>query len=596
MKSIFSPTWRLFVALAFISGIGVLVFPQSGVVSQISGFLRVNGGLDSADVDELPENLAILSPENRLFIHGEDNSGSPQRRWKAVHTRNLNSPLHYARYLQQIEELPSDFHSTVSSLDPDNGWFDLHESKRIFSMAFSRIDEKGGSKDEWDRSIPNYKILDEAQLQKALKLFHKAASKKGFTNYGIEMQQLILNEREAPETWLEEISYRTNILSISTEYKSVISSGEFLGAAVQYLVAEDDQDGFLKLENSILGLAPKLHANSHELIGGLVLQAWLRSAYQNLEIGSQHFGLISRAKKYHDLRDKIESSYKERQANRNRPEQEELFKNHASIMMNLTSPLLFGSPQGLPVKADLLPSARAEHAVTARLFTFGWLVIFTLLAVDLWLLSRKSPKASDQPAKSSTYWQILFFGVIVPFTVLLLIRYLTPLGGLQYSASSSKFQHLAIPLTASGLFIWACTSVAAQFFTSNNRDPIRWFLFILVPAFPVILVGFYHALDKPKTIVVVCGLFLLGSILWQMIRAFSNLRRKDTDIYSQRRHALPCTLLAAGLFGLSTWGLTLEERAWIAKDNFGTPDGLFLSKHEARLVKTYLAELEELLP
>ena len=68
-----------------------------------------------------------FSADLKLLLKGDESKKDEAARWRAVHEAHPESPIHFARSIQQSLVLPDDYRQTVDRIAPANGWFDFVE-------------------------------------------------------------------------------------------------------------------------------------------------------------------------------------------------------------------------------------------------------------------------------------------------------------------------------------------------------------------------------------------------------------------------------------------------------------------------------------
>lgn len=603
----------LFVLLVFLAG-PVALFWDPGFSRQL---FQVNRDSLLEASESGTGKPAQFSPGLTLLLKGDATRKSDDERWRALHETHPTSPLHFARYLQMTHSLPDDFRETVEQVAPDNGWFDLWEVAQRSPGVFEEEWEPAMEEANEEEEIPHYRILDEAGMERLISLFHQAAAKPEFTDYFHEMQALLLAELSAPVTYLDQLTY---LLAITEAYSPSIPRDFFVedpvGPACQFLISQDDRAGFRRFEESYRWVASRLLENAHSLIDAVLFEGWLFRTTSQVAHTARHFKMEALAQKYHDLHEALVQYFEERRARKteNWDRQTTLFENHGTFLVNLTTGFKTVKPREL-TKDDFRPSCRAEKALFSRLYTGSAFLLFTALGLDCWvkklrirneLIDEVCERSQSLP--SSTPWKILFWGVMLPFSLFLLIRYLTPLGQLDFallspalqsphSLKSHPFIHLAVPFLAWVLVIGAAVALTLRRLTTpEDRFRASEILLIALPLAAALIHGMFQLTDQSPLILPVAGALLMASLIWLGFLFIRAHLRKAALAELKNRLAMPAFFFAAGLFGIWTWALTIEERSWIARDDFGKPVGHHLSHYEAEMVQRQLAELEEFLP
>lgn len=604
MKSPLKPSWKFFVVIIFFTGMITGGFHSTQLVREFSQIRELTGSpLAPSQAPRTGDG------ELKLLLQGDLTKGSEIARWKSVHDASPDSALHFSRYIQQAQIIPEGYAETIEKLAPSNGWFDVWEIAQVTSGSLRKADHPSDDDDD-DESpdqAPLYEIQEPEALRQAIGLYHEAAGKEEFTSYFIEMQNLMQAGIGRPQTWLDEVDYRFKTLQITAPASVASALNDFTCAAFQFLIEKNDREGFLKFGHSSERLAPKLHADSHDGVGSLLTLVWLRNFYQQMIAGGKHFQVPEITRKYQDLWDRLQERDRKMSDQRDGPvsrNNRHVLRRHGAIMVQLGTGFNFTSRPIPFTRDDLRPSCRAENAMISRIFTTACFLLLLAIAIDLWIVSLRAPlscqnEIADRLAQpgTSARWRTLTIGVILPFGILLAIRYLTPLGQLDFAATSSQFANLAIPLVASGLLIIATIIVIVrQLAESKPGSPIKLVIPLLLPLAAILIVGGYHALGRNSFFLLISGTANLAFLIWLAFIASRFHRQKEASKYLKARLAAPAFFLAAGLFGIWTRALVEEEKYWIANDEFGTPKAHFITKYEAKMTRNFLSELKALLP
>lgn len=597
MIPFFKQPWRIFVLLVFAAGVVGMIQQVSQLKSEYHSLTRSGEGpaLDFYDPEsEFSEGLQLL-------MKGEEFADDEEMRWEAVHWDKPFSGLHYARYLQKTGALPSDFREAVDQIDPGNAWFDLWEIQHHAENVFSEISSDEEQEDE--DSSPAFEIHDEDEMERLIALFHQAASKNQLTDYFIEMNGLLADELSPPERWLEQWAYITYILEFATPMEVVRTLSDFVTVATQHFVETDDEQSFLKFEQSARKLIPLLY---HNTIGALVFQSFLRDLYYDLAETTDHFQ--SRLDTdYWRLYNRIDHRLVKISENREHPVQEvnsEIIQKHGSMMANLTGLVgMFGEPVEID-KNELLPGCRAENAVITRIFSIILFAVFLFFGIMAWIFGlRDHPDQSGRIGErlsregAIARWEMIFLAIIVPLALFLVVRHSTPLGRLDYSGHFSKFAHVSVPPVSLGLLLLACSVVMARRIENPDRSQNRFnVLLIALPVASILIVGAFPQFPGAVWPFAVSGILQTISLIW-----LAQLALRAVIFHNERRSLImryisPLFFLGSGLFGLWTWALAVEEKSWIARDEYSVPERHFMSKNEARVIEGHLEELADFLP
>lgn len=579
IKAWFTQSWRVLVTAVFLVG-AILIFIQD---HRISPLTRGPGGIP-------PESQIPLNPELQQLIAGVENS------------LTRTDELHFARYLQNTGTIPADFHEVVEALAPDNAWFDLWEITQIAPLAFEGVpsDEDEDEPDDW---IFRFKVTDAKKMDNAIALLHQAAQSARYTSYAPELRQMLLSDLPAPETYTLTINHLSQVAGVEADWIRMAVLGDFIVAALQETIKDNDKASFQKIEESFRNLTPRLLKAAHSPFELISLYRWMNS-YSQLALGAEHFELPDKTIRYRSLA-QILSERDEEMAQRRSSEdwnaKERLFNKHGSLIANLALASNF-TTKPFPITAsDLEPSCRVENAFYSRSFVVVTYLFLIICAAFLWfkmiMSSRAERVAARQRIDSSAHWRMLTYAVLLPFFGLLAIRYLTPLGQLNYSVSNSLGVHIIQPLITIALCLLTTTILCARRLVDAEK-PAKWphFAFLVLPFLAIILMGCFHLAGHETWFPKTASFLTVISFLWISFIAIRQGFENDSTHQQKRHLALPAVLLAAGLFGIFSWALSYEERYWSTQDEFFATSSAFVSKHEERMAKTFKAELAKALP
>lgn len=602
MPAVLKSSWGLFVLITFLTGPITLIIDSNFARQELKA-LQVFVTQTESGIDQTSQAEAQLSPSIQLLLYGDPSQLQNQARWRPLHETHPESPLFYARYLQKIKSLPPEFHETINQIAPQNGWFDLWEIIQTTSATFREI--KNEEEDEWTDPILHYEILNEKALIRAIELLHIAANKEPFTDYYLESQNLLLAELPKPKIWLDQINHISQILRLSPPITGMMRLHQFIGAACQFTITRNDKDAFLQLEDSLQKLSHKISHNSHDLIGGVIFEALLTRISQQLVFGARHFKLPTLEEKYCSLRNTLDQHKIQSSSQRNGKIAENnqlLLEAHGSILARLATPINPTTKAIELTKEDLLPSCRAENAVFSRLFTSALFILFTALGLDAWIKNFRLSKnlaaaAPSSPSPSPTRWNHLVFSVLLPFSFLLSLHYLTSAGGIDRAFSSSQFLHRTLAFWAIALFLLTTIHLTARHFTRPPETRFRSDIVLLaLPLFVLLLGAISYHFNQKNFILILAVIVALTSTSRLGFLVFRSRRQNATSTDPKTTLATPAFFLIAGLFGIWTLVLIAEEKFWIDQDHFARPTRHFANQYEAKIFSRYHEEIKTLLP
>ena len=599
---------NLFVLLVFLAGPVALLFDSKPTKSLYSSLFK--GGyplLTGEDSSEEDEESSTLSPSLDLLLNGDPSELPGERQWRAVFEREPESPLHFARYLQEIRTIPADYHETVDRLAPENGWFDLWEASKIAPYCVrTLIDDEAVDQEEEEKALPRYEILDEESFQRCLSLLSQAAQKSEFNVYFNELTTLFLAEASPPETLIDQINYLSGLFGIPSPLSEIGDIEHLIGAAFHRLRLEEDREGFLRLERDLKDLSTKFFNQCNSLVAATYLHGWLQMTNKQMAATAQSLGLTELASRYQELNKKIESR-RERLIARDeesttKDNQQNLLERHGSLLLSISFPI-YNRLQPVPVtREDLQPSIRAEKAVMSLSCTSKAFLVFAILAFATWIRKICASEALKVELKDAKPWAIVrvMLTATSAFVLAVLIRYLTPLGQLDRSLLSMGERpalYLYLPFVTMSLFAGSVIVVTTRSVAEpKTRLRLQECLLMILPLMAYLLDGLsYDSEEKggPFLFALILSILSSGWLGFLLVRA---LFKAKPSTLTRTSAAVPAYFLIAGFFGIWTWALTIEERYWFSIDDLETPSGHHFTKHEARIFEQYRDELEEFLP
>lgn len=482
----------------------------------------------------------------------------------------------------------------------------MWEASKVAPNCICYLFNRPATDQEAEDSLPSYEIRNESEFLRCLSLLSQAAQKSEFDAYLDELLTLFLAETSSPQTLLEQITYLEDLARFPNPLSATRDIQAFIGAACHRFRSEGDREGFLRLERDLKNLSTKLFNQCDTLVSAVYLHGWLQMTNKQMAATAQSLGLTELASQYQELNEKIEKRQERLIARNEEPSskinQQDLLERHGSLLLSFLFPI-YNNLQPVPVTREgLQPSIRAEKAFLSVSCTSKGFLVFAALAFASWIRRICASEALKVELKDAKPWVIVrvMLTATSAFVLAVWIRYLTPLGQLDRSLLSMGERpalYLYLPFVTMSLFVGAVIVVTTRRVAEPKaRLRLQDWLLMILPLMAYLLDGLsYNSEEKggPFLAAFILSILSSGWLGFLLVRA---LFKANPSTLTRTSAAVPAFFLIAGLFGIWTWALTIEERYWFSIDDLGTPSGHHFTKHEARIFEQYRDELEEFLP
>ena len=525
-----------------------------------------------------------LSPESQLLLYGDPSQGTEESRWRALHESDPTNPYFYVIYLHHSEIIPEDFHQTIARIDPDNGWYALWEVSKL-ETAFKRSSKESLKSSERDKLIgegvplppPVFEFSDPQAFQQHLAILEKGLSVPRTDSYTREIANLRL------EALPQAIDYRSHLISIAVAAGIVDpvlvwqKAAETLCASLQ--IAETAED-FYRLEKLCAKLEDHLHRNSATLVSGLVYKAVVRLQSESLRAAAGRLELTNIGAFYRERQLKFQEEFKAQRKRRKDDSQSRLINERADIVATLSTPLVHKAvpnPPELTVEM-LRPALRSERAVASQVFYSVFFLGLSLFGLAVWLRGRKQ----ETPDSFMPESKMLLYGSLLPFTFLLVFRYLLSFGMLDFGGRLLIFWNYLMPELGTLCILLIIPWVLAKKQTHSGQRLLKtwWPLGLAIPGL-LFASAMMHLLDLGSGVFLIPGLLLGVALLWGL----KQMIRKPNPGATCHARIAPCYFLSAILCSLFVAALIAEERFWFRQDGIHHPTATGLSGFETETAK-----------
>jgi hypothetical protein len=613
--------WLIWVVVLAV--LGELVFSALELTRiRHSGFdLLILGGSSWPErnpVSYWKETSAHLSLNDQLLLHGDLSKASDLDRIKALRDSDPSNPAYFAdysiAYAASRNSLPPDFLEIATKLDPDNGWFPAFAAGIIAKNSVKKGAQTKLEKDQ--RQPPHWDLIDQSSMEQALALIYQAASLPRFYSYQPTLRSrrlaLLPANKDVFSTMMN-VSYTAGIPS-SLGFLAV---GDVVAAKAAQLEEQKKPEDLRKLLNAWhLLVQGQIRLSEGWLVEPLVVRAALFQANSNLLQASRNLGLAEETRQLEEVESRIKSEVANRKA-RSSGEASQLLNQQGGPLEAFVLP-------GLSVQtrapfsidpSDLAPSRRAIHAVIGQNMTVivGALLIVVIVALAAFRfrhgrLCRELSSRLPFLMSPADWVAITVSGILVPTVYFLIVRYLTPLGGLGWNPgithgdlAAAQFVLLFLLFVSTSLLM-ARHRLAKRlgFLASPPLGQRVGLILTLIGYMMLPLLGLARdgSLEKPVQFV---GGGVMGMILLWLIGLALRSLSGNTDLALVRqalaRVMIPVLVCALILVSATLPAQRAEERYWSQKNTLYRmdPSHASMSRYEWEVTEQMKAELLEMM-
>lgn len=516
-------------------------------------------------------------------------------------------------YLNQTDRLPSDYFETIARIDPDNAYFLYLAAGVIGAKSVEKIPRTSA---EISANAPvRYKVLDEARMEEALELHHKARALPRFDSYSKSMivARIKLLKQETLLQRLNSIAY---LAGTSTSVVKLRYLADVVAAEAGQLADTQNREALNELikdnEHYIKLYAASPVANLvEELVFQVITNVTSKALHESAtKLGEDFEFLETRIPR-------IEAREQWRKGKRGYDEDDELVRNHASLLQSMLLPMVGRQVQKRMSisKEDLNPGRLVEHDVISQfLIAIVGLIIFLCL-IPVILFRFRAPfharKIADlitrMPTPRDWAW-IIGAGVVLPIATMIFINRYTPLGGRDFSILYLEFlfpvTHFALlisALLATPVLIirWRLAKIFRPIGVASRKSWIGWALLAIV--FLAALITQPTAENVSNKIILnilkLLPTFLLLAIFISACRALFGKRHLRISRAVAGNILIPTYSIAIILLCLLYPLLVISERNLIAQDTLMkfSPDSPSITSFEYDVTVQLRKEIVEMI-
>lgn len=558
--------------------------------------------------------ISNLDARQSLLLYGDDRAGTYSGRWKPLWESDPENPAFLAEYagnyFSEHKKLSPEILAAAEKVDPDNGWFLAFAAATDADAVVRR--EKRSADDTKAGRAPVITIIDEKQLEEALRLIHQLAAKPRLTSYQMDLlrQRIVLiPPRQDFVSQIPLLSYVAALRSFNIPFRKL---PDLLAAGAQQCAAEGDVEGFQRIIGDWRALVTASATDGGTLLDLLVAKMTMISPAANFRDAALTLGLDEEARYFADV---VEWSRKEKeildQRRRAENSENETLKNKSSILGGLTSPMLANQVLSPPALSDedRRPARYADHALFGRVLSgMGWTLLGLGVIAAASVRFNKSKltgglfRQMTDLLRPSDWMTLVLGGVFFPVIWYLLITRLTPLTAREWAVTFMNFIPLVGQFGSLLLSLLILPTVIASGILAKRgailglKPRFPWLGWLAaaaalagVPVFGAVLL---YA-GAGNLVLALAFLPLFAMLAWIMSGfAFGQ------SLHELRRAALGRIVLPVWVSGMLALALLIpfhyaEERRWIQRDRMGeiSVDAPAMSRYEYEVTQILREEL-----
>ncbi len=410
-----------------------------------------------------------LDAKQKLLLFGDQASDHQDERKEGLWLSEPDHPAYFAEYAvayaAERSELPPEFLETARRIDPDNAWFTY-----FAGGVWAREAVKSKPQTAKGEHPPEWEILDQARMDRALELFHEARMQGSCDDYTARM----LLERLAllPQGTLIEGSDSIACIANATVFGSlrIMHLMTSVAAKAWSLGEAGDAKGFQELSKDMDAyLQGRLDMEVGTLVDELVFTSTLLIISESFAPAAERLGLEAEATRWKKTWERV------RARNDARKSWEFTVDGKTEDPRKVTGVFGGGSMgmvskqvQNPPALADddLKPGRLIEHEIVAWFSSYViWLIMGALLGLVVIyrfrvpLMVRRLAGRMEDLLRPVDWTWILGAGVLLPLVFVMAVNRLTPLGGRQFGLAGVSFL-LPVGHFLALLVVWLVLPVA----------------------------------------------------------------------------------------------------------------------------------------
>lgn len=541
------PVWRILLfSLLLIISATVLSIGAYSAINFRQAFLLVTGY--SSDAHLRKPGKSTLTEEEKLILYGDESQPSKAGKAKGLWDRHPENPAYFARYaeayLSENKKLPEDFLLQARRIDPQNAWF-LYIAAGV--EAKDCVKKKTQSaKAKAAREAPEWEVLDQDRLERALRLVREARDLSFCNDYEFNlMREKIPLLAQGNQT--ERLISTGHLAGITAN--GLISTrriGDTIAAKASLLAKDKNTAGFRELMADSDALSRKtLSIKPCTLVAGLVFRGNVSTSSQGLAAGARELGIHPEAERHQAIYDRLHEEREARKKRRLLIEGVE-FQRKAGYLAGVVTPTVnrqVANPPAIP-DAELRPGRLMDHEIASMLCAeaaFLLLGIFLVLVLAFRFrqgtMTHRLARRMESLLLPVDWLLILGFGIILPFSFVIILNRFTPLGGrdlsiygLTFVLPMAHFFALVLLLLIVPILIarWRLAKRAVSFGFDWSKSWIGWSA-VISTIFYIVGIGFMPHFKSMSTVAAVTAFLILPKI-WLLAIAARALLAKSASL------------------------------------------------------------------
>jgi hypothetical protein len=626
-RGLLSRHWRKAIYLGALAAAVFIGYHTITVRKAVIDFLAITGMLASGVTPKLKV-PAHLSERDVLILHGDRNAGNESDRWMALWDSDPSNPVFFAQYVHGVfsdtSTLPPDLLEEAALIDPGNGWYPAIRAGALIDGTVVR--GKQSTADQTALKSPTYTVKHPEKLAEAVRLIHQAAAAERINSRQEELVRLqipLLGERT---DWISQVRITAHVAAITAAGSIAVNRlRDAFPAEAQRLADEGNRDEFLRLIESWETITRLFIEGGWTLVDLLIAKVMVVSPATTFRDAALKLGLEKEAGRF----EAIAAWGRDDKERRNRKGISDpnllVIERRGSIMAGLTAPMLARQVENPPplTKTDLLPSRLAEHALSQRFLMTPSLMILALAAGLASLrfacssrMNRKLSARLTDLLQRRDWMLVLPGGAVFPIVLYLVLVYLSPLSGREWSLRPMGFTPFFAYMAAALVLAMTMTSVFAshvldrrlKVFGQTSKNPRTKWVMLLLAALATLMIGAaapaFYSLKLPPPVLrtLLWTAYLLATIplLWLiggLARPLFGVGHPTLGFATLHRLLVPGYSLAFVTLALALPLHVAIERHWMKKDRLMdiTPEAPAITRYEWDVTQQLRRELLKVL-
>lgn len=441
---------RLAVPAALVISAGLFSFTAVDAFQRRTS-LDFLSGWSLFDIPEISESEIAPEalPAQRLLLFGGEKGKSEADRMKDLWDSDPTNPAYFAEYarthLKELRRLPRDFEANAEKLDPCNAYFPALAAGEAAMKCVEDIRTKKVKKGD-PEPVPQWRIHDQARLEKALGLLEQAAQMPEWNSYQRKLARARFELLPQPADSAERAAVFHYMGMLGDSHFQKFDLSRAIAARAEQCASTSDHEGFQRLLATWDRIAPRLFGDqSPTLISAMIAEAGAGIAGKNLRATAEILALEEEAARLRDQEAEWGYLRKMRQGSAAADERRKRIGAHGSLLLNLSSFAENYRPDDAPgVSEDSMkPGRLADYELANRAAgVIAW-ILLGIATLVVWLfrfrggsLARRLSGRMIHVLKDADRAWIIGGGVVAPFFYLQAVSRLTPLGGRDWRGDS----------------------------------------------------------------------------------------------------------------------------------------------------------------